>query len=147
MFRLSIRPMKLDDVCQVLNIERASFTSPWSEASFVSELHTRYAICRVAENGNTIAGYICVRQISDECHIMNLAVNNLYRRRGIASLMLKDVLNDLKSQGQTVLHLEVRASNIAAQNLYTKLGFSVIGSRKNYYMYPAEDAVLMLMRI
>ncbi|MCE5312439.1 MAG: ribosomal protein S18-alanine N-acetyltransferase [Nitrospiraceae bacterium] len=147
MYKLCIRPMTQEDLPQVLNIEKSSFTAPWSEASFLSELYNRYAICRAAEVGKTIAGYICVRQISDECHIMNLAVHSLYRRKGIASLMLRDVLGDLRSQGHTALHLEVRSSNIAAQNLYTKFGFSQAGLRKNYYTYPSEDAVLMLLRI
>lgn len=146
MVNFIIRPVREEDLVQILNIEKASFTSPWSRVSFLSELYNRYSICRLAENSGTIAGYIFVRHISDECHILTLAVHELYRRSGVASMLLKDILNDVRSDGCQHIFLEVRASNIAAQNLYDKFNFVKSRIRKGYYQNPEEDAVEMMLR-
>ncbi|MBN2653911.1 MAG: ribosomal protein S18-alanine N-acetyltransferase [Nitrospirae bacterium] len=143
---LVIRSVVAEDMPQIINIEQISFSSPWPEASFLSELYNRYSVCRVAENNGTIAGYIFVRHISDECHIMTLAVHDLYRRKGVASILLKDMLSDVRSEGQPFIYLEVRASNIAAQSLYQKFGFVKCGIRKGYYASPEEDAVVMVKK-
>jgi ribosomal-protein-alanine N-acetyltransferase len=136
-----------EDVPEVVKIERLSFSTPWSEASFYSEIYNKYSIVRVAELNGIIAGYICARHIADECHLLNMAVRPDYRRHGIAAMLLKDVIEDLRESGCRFFFLEVRESNYAARRFYEKCGFKIIGRRKNYYAYPNENAVIMMREI
>lgn len=144
MKQIVIREMSPDDVAEIARIERDSFTAPWTETSFRTELYSKFAITRVAVLDGLVAGYICVRQIADECHLLDLAVRPDYRRRGIASLLLNDVLPDIEAADCRALYLEVRISNSAAKRLYEKFGFTVVGIRKNYYNNPVEHALLMM---
>jgi ribosomal-protein-alanine N-acetyltransferase len=136
-----------EDVPEVVKIERLSFSTPWSEASFYSEIYNKYSIVRVAELNGIIAGYICARHIADECHLLNMAVRPDCRRHGIATILLKDVIEDLRESGCRFFFLEVRESNYAARRFYEKCGFKIIGRRKNYYAYPNENAVIMMREI
>jgi ribosomal-protein-alanine N-acetyltransferase len=136
-----------EDVPEVVKIERLSFSTPWSEASFYSEIYNKYSIVRVAELNGIIAGYICARHIADECHLLNMAVRPDYRRHGIAAMLLKNIIEELRGSGCRFLFLEVRESNYAARRFYEKFGFKIIGLRKNYYVYPDENAVIMMREI
>ncbi|MDI6800482.1 MAG: ribosomal protein S18-alanine N-acetyltransferase [Thermodesulfovibrionales bacterium] len=136
-----------DDVSEVVKIERLSFSTPWSETSFYSEIYSDHSITRIAETNGTIAGYICVKRMADECHLLNLAVRPDYRNQGIATTLLNNVIQELNKWGCRALFLEVRASNYAAMRLYAGFGFKTIGVRKNYYLYPAEDAVVMMLEL
>ncbi len=131
----------------IADIERMTYTMPWSDTSFYSEVYSRYSLTRVAELDGKIIGYICVRQIADECHLLNLTVHPDFRRRGIATLLFTDILKDLKESGGRFLYLEVRASNHDARRLYEKFGFKMVGIRKNYYIRPEENALIMMMEI
>lgn len=139
-----IREMSPDDIPEVARIERESFTTPWAETSFRTELYSRFAVTRVAVLDDAVVGYICIRQIVDECHLMDLAVHPGYRRRGIATLLLNNVLPDIEASACRSLYLEVRMSNRAAKRLYEKFGFRVVGIRKNYYVNPPEHALVMM---
>lgn len=141
--KLSIRDMIWEDVKEIIDIELKSFSTPWSSASFYSEISNRYSINKVVTVDGRICGYICVRCFEDECHLLNLAVHPDFRRRGIATLLLKTVLSLLKEKGCRFIFLEVRTSNTIAQKMYEKLGFSHIGIRKRYYINPSEDAIIM----
>jgi ribosomal-protein-alanine N-acetyltransferase len=132
-----------EDVKEIIDIELKSFSTPWSSASFYSEISNRYSINKVVTVDGRICGYICVRCFEDECHLLNLAVHPDFRRRGIATLLLKTVLSLLKEKGCRFIFLEVRTSNTIAQKMYEKLGFSHIGIRKRYYINPSEDAIIM----
>ncbi len=147
MDEVELREMLPEDIPAVLAIERLSFSAPWSEAAFFSEINKPYAFTRVAVSEDTIAGYICVNLVLDEAHIMNLAVHPGSRRRGIATMLLKEALNELKKTGAAFFYLEVRLSNLAARQFYEGFGFRVAGLRKNYYQSPDEDAVLMTLGI
>lgn len=142
-----IREMYPDDIPEVVSIERLSFSMPWSEASFRSEIYSRYSVTRVAELNGVIVGYICVKHVADECHLLNLAVHPDYRRRGIARVLLDNVIQELRIEGCRFFYLEVRSSNYAARKLYEKFGFNMVGVRKEYYVNPAEDAVIMMMEL
>lgn len=145
---LIIRKACESDIPFIVEIENLSFSTPWSEASFYGEIHKPKAISKVAvTEEEKIAGYIIVNQILDEAHILNLAVHPGARRSGTASALLENILKDLRKNGCRLLHLEVRDSNRAACNLYEKFNAEIIGSRKNYYLQPQEDAMLMLLRI
>jgi ribosomal-protein-alanine N-acetyltransferase len=142
-----IREMYPDDIPEIVNIERLSFSMPWSETSFRSEIYSRYSITRVAELNGIIVGYVCVKHVADECHLLDLAVHPAYRKRGIATVLLDNVIQELRVEGCRFFYLEVRASNYAAKKLYEKFGFNMVGVRKGYYVYPEEDAVIMMLEL
>lgn len=135
------------DIPEILNIERASFTTPWSEASFFSEIQSKNSIAKIAELNGVVVAYICIKHIEDECHILNLAVHPDYRRCGIAKALLSNIIQELSEEECKFFYLEVRASNYAARRLYEKFGFKTVGIRKRYYINPTEDAVIMMRMI
>jgi ribosomal-protein-alanine N-acetyltransferase len=139
--------MLKEDVDKIMAIEVRSFSTPWSALSFYSEIYNKNSINKVALIDETVCGYICVRCIQEECHLLNLAVHPDYRRRGIASLLLQSVLSQIKERGCRFVFLEVRASNIGAQKMYEKFGFTSIGIRKKYYINPEEDGIVMMKEI
>jgi ribosomal-protein-alanine N-acetyltransferase len=139
--------MEPDDIPQVLEIERMSFSEPWSESAFLNEILKSYAFNRVAVRENRVVGYICVNYILDEGHIMNLAVHPDFRRQGAATVLMSEAIHELGQKGCDYLYLEVRASNSAAKKFYERFGFGVIGIRKAYYTSPKEDALIMMGRL
>ena len=138
-----LRPATRPDLPAVLKIEREAFpNSPWRAADFLSD------DCTIAEVNGRIAGFLVSRQTFPaavgalaEREILNVAVARRYRRRGIATVLLK---NELRRQA--VHFLEVRESNQAALALYRKLGFVEIGRRSRYYDQPVETAIVMKMK-
>ncbi len=135
------------DVQAILRIERASFSMPWSEAAFYQEIYKQYAMCRVAESKGRVAGYICVNVVLDECHLLNLAVHPDFRRRGIATMLVEDMLKEAKSKDCRFVYLEVRISNAGAKAFYERFGFGIAGIRKNYYTFPIEDAIILVLKV
>lgn len=147
MEELTIRLMQESDLPSVVAIERISFSTPWSETLFFNELYKQCSIPKVAVIGDRIAGYICANHVADEGHILNLAVHPDFRGKGIAKILVKHSLEELKENACRFLYLEVRVSNNAARKLYEGFGFSVVGTRKIYYTEPNEDAVIMMLRL
>jgi ribosomal-protein-alanine N-acetyltransferase len=134
---LIIRRAQPFDVDALVAIEHASFGSArWMAKDFL-----KYETW-VAETGDEIAGFVVVREVfPGEQEILNLAVATHYQRHGIATALLKQVL---EKSGQ--VFLEVRESNAAALTLYRKLGFVKVGRRPNYYQAPDETAIVMNMK-
>lgn len=144
----TIVPMTLDDLDEVLAIERASFRTPWSRHAFRYELtDNRVARCLVIRAEARLRGYLCLWEIGHEIHITNLAVHPDWRRQGLARALLGSVLEDAPRRGVRLVFLEVRPSNVEALGLYESLGFSVIGRRKGYYFDTGEDALVMEARL
>ena len=135
------------DIPAVLEIERASFTTPWSETSFFNELKKPGSFVKVAKKDGKVVGYVCGGWIIDEGHILDIAIHPEYRRLGIASALVSLIIERLKEEGCRFIFLEVRASNDYAKKMYEKFGFEVLGTRKNYYVSPAEDAVIMVLKL
>ncbi len=129
---------------EILKIEKACFTTPWSEFAFLNELQKPYAISRVALLDNKLVGYVCANSILNEAHILNLAVHPEYRRRKIGTALMYDIMNLLKKRGCRFIFLEVRVSSFGARKFYEHFGFKVVGLRKDYYESPKEDAALMM---
>jgi [ribosomal protein S18]-alanine N-acetyltransferase len=142
-----IRELRERDIPEILKIERMSFSSPWSELAFSQEICKPHAFSKVALLQEKIIGYLCVNLIFDEGHILNLAVHPDFRRQGIATKLLKEILNAAGGKGCEVFYLEVRGSNAEARMFYERLGFRIAGVRKNYYVSPVEDASLMVLRV
>ena len=143
MTEVFVREMNWRDVPEVLKIERISFSTPWSELAFLKEIYNPYSVTKVALLDGEVAGYICAGYLLDEGHILNLAVHPDLRRRNIATAVVEKVINELRMKGCRFLFLEVRVSNSSAIQFYERFGFQSVGYRKNYYMQPTEDAVLM----
>ncbi len=139
-----VRPMELTDVDEVWDIEKLSFSSPWSRESFEEEMNgndkARYV---VAVLGDTVVGYGGMWFIIDEAHITNIAVHPDYRQRKLGEMIVEEMLRTAEESGISSLTLEVRASNTPAISLYSKLGFKEYGIRKGYYADTCEDALIM----
>ena len=145
---LTLGPMALDDLDEVLAIERASFQTPWSREAFRYELtQNRVARSITVRAGARLVGYVCLWEIGHEVHITNVAVHPSFRRRGAARALFGHVLGEAKSSGAALVFLEVRPTNAEALTLYESLGFRVIGRRKGYYFDTGEDALVMEARL
>ncbi|NOY40201.1 MAG: ribosomal protein S18-alanine N-acetyltransferase [Nitrospirae bacterium] len=147
MTRITISEMTTSDIPEVTAIENESFSTPWSAASFFSEINNPASICRVALAGDSLIGYICASCILDEGHILNLAVRTDYRRKGTGKMLALSILKELYARGCKRIFLEVRASNTAAIRLYESIGFRTLGLRRGYYFFPKEDAVVMGLQL
>ena len=139
-----IRRMALADVPAVHQIDVLSFTLPWPERSFLFEL-TENQVSRgwVAEVDGRIAAMLMIWFIVDEAHIATIAVHPDFRRQGIGEQILLHALRAAHNEGAQRAFLEVRAGNTAAQTMYKKYGFEMVGVRKGYYKDNNEDAFLM----
>jgi ribosomal-protein-alanine N-acetyltransferase len=145
---LNLRPMRLEDLDQVVILEKELFKSPWSRKSFENEmLKNKHSIPLVIEDAGTIVAYAVLWFVLDEMHIANIAVHPLFQRRGIASWMMQVFIMKAEGDKITQMQLEVRKSNVPAIRLYEKCGFGIVGVRKNYYEAEHEDAILMIRLI
>jgi ribosomal-protein-alanine N-acetyltransferase len=141
---VTFRAMALRDVDRVLQIERASFTAPWSRSAFVGELtQNHFARYSVVCLGERIVGYGGMWLIVDEAHVTNIAVAPDVRGQGLGERLLRYMMALAVAQGSGRMTLEVRVSNETAQNLYRKMGFEESGVRPGYYTDNREDALIM----
>jgi ribosomal-protein-alanine N-acetyltransferase len=141
---LSIRKMMVEDIPTVVDLDQKSFSLPWPERSFRFELTDNPASrCWVADLDGKIVGMIVVWLIVDEAHIATVATHPDHRRQGIGRRLLAHALLQLIQDGARSSFLEVRESNLAAQEMYRKFGYEVTGRRRRYYRDNDEDAILM----
>jgi ribosomal-protein-alanine N-acetyltransferase len=135
----------LSDLDEILAIEVASFTSPWTREMYLAELdNVGVSFCYTARDGSgKILGFCSFWRVMDELHINNLAVAPEHRRRGVATALLGFVLNEAQKLGVRRATLEVRRSNDAARHLYERFGFAAAGVRRAYYSNPVEDAIVL----
>jgi ribosomal-protein-alanine N-acetyltransferase len=143
---VTLRQARDGDRAAITAIERASFTDAWPDRSFLALLSQSPEMLWVAEAGGAVVGYWVGRRIGDEAELQNLAVHPDWRGRGIGRALLEDFIATVGGDVDTVIFLEVRASNHAAIALYTAMGFAEIDRRKGYYAKPPEDAVVMARR-
>jgi ribosomal-protein-alanine N-acetyltransferase len=140
--------MRAEDLDEVLAIERASFSMPWSRGAFLYEIQqNRVARCCVMREDGRIIGYLCVWEIADEIHVTNVAVHPARRRQGIARALLGGLLAEADARDLRLVVLEVRPSNREAIALYESFGFRVTGRRRGYYYDTGEDALVMEARL
>ena len=147
MNNVTIHPCTADNVPVVAELERAVFSDPWSEDSFIGMTdNSFYHLICAMENG-TVCGYLAASSVAGESEILRIAVSDSYRRRGIGAALLDSFIKDRTEAGNSEFFLEVRASNAPAIALYSSRGFEVCGKRANYYKCPTEDAVLMRLGV
>lgn len=143
MLNISFDGIKLKDIPELLRIENMCFLEPWSENTFKSTIENEntYFVC--ARYESKVVGYIGMYWALDEGYIYNLAVDENFRGLKIATNLINELFKYSKSIGLRFLSLEVRRSNEIAKCLYKKLGFELLGLRKNFYTSPIEDAIIM----
>jgi ribosomal-protein-alanine N-acetyltransferase len=143
---LNIRKMTEADVPAVSTLDQISFSLPWPERSFRFEVADNPASrCWVAEVDGRIVGMIVAWLFVDEVHIATIATHPDFRRQGIAQKLLTHTLRYTMNEGALTSFLEVRESNLAAQEMYRKFGYENSGRRKRYYKDNDEDAILMTL--
>lgn len=130
-------------VPQIAELEKLCFNDPWSENSITSELDNRLSCWLVAIADDKVVGYVGSQTVLGETDMMNIAIHPDYRKQGIATELISALIEALNERGSHSLMLEVRASNEPAKSLYLKMGFDVVGVRKNYYRNPREDALIL----
>ena len=133
------------DLEGVLEVERESFTSPWTREMYAWELQNR-SVCHiyiVRTPECRVAGFCAFWLVFDEIHINNLALRPEYRGRGYGTALMEHVLTEAGRLGARRATLEVRSGNAGALRLYERLGFYVAGTRRNYYTNPVEDALIL----
>jgi len=136
--------MEMDDLEKILEIERKSFSFPWTYNIFFRELTlNRSARYFVLEKDKKIIGYLGLWLMRNGIHITNIAIDKEFRRKGYGGKFLKFVEEKAAVQGIKRISLEVRKSNHIAQNMYRKFGYKVIKIWRNYYREEREDALVM----
>ena len=138
-----IRYFKSGDEKIIAKIEKECFSCPWSESAVLDSAKNDCVFVLYEEDG-IVKGYAGLQIVLDEGYITNVAVGPFFRRQGIASALMEELLKKLDKL--SFISLEVRESNLAAINLYTSLGFKEEGKRKNFYDAPKEDALIMTKR-
>jgi len=138
-----------DDVAELVELERACFTHPWSARHFVDSMaeppRGRVLVVRAAGagKGRAIVAYCVVLLAGGELQVFNVAVHPSWRRRGLGRWLMEMVLERGRRQDAQTVLLEVRKGNEAARGLYESLGFTVLSTRRSYYRDPDEDALVM----
>lgn len=155
---MNVRPMTRDDVDAVSALERATFSTPWSEDTFRAlqarrpDVEIWVAQADVGKQGapqecaepDDLTGYAVMWCVADQAELANLAVRPDLRGTGVGSALLDQILERCSRRGAETVFLEVRRSNEPAQDLYRSRGFRTVGVRKRYYRQPFEDACVMM---
>lgn len=144
---ISIRELRYEDVDAVCSLEEEAFSMPWHKQSFIEMIENKDALYLVAIEDNQVVGCCGLRSIVGEGDISNIVVKKECQGRGIAQLILKELMETGNKRFQIEsFTLEVRLSNQNAIHIYEKLGFNSEGIRKNFYEKPTEDAMIMWKR-
>jgi ribosomal-protein-alanine N-acetyltransferase len=142
------RFMREEDIDQVIEVEHASFTTPWSREAFFNEIHNnKFAVYIVLEENDKIIGYCGTWIVIDEAHVTNIAILPEYRGKNLGEALLGNLISTAREMGARSMTLEVRVTNHVAQSLYRKFGFQNGGIRKNYYSDNQEDALIMWVNL
>jgi len=142
---ISIKSAAEDDIPRILEIENDSISPPWTHGSLLSEIYRDDCFFSVLSESSTGAlGFVILRQVSeDEGELLQIAVDKVTRRHGVADLLMSAALRYTVENSLRKVFLEVRKGNDAAIALYKKHGFKSIRFRKEYYSDPTEDALIM----
>jgi len=148
---LEVRRATRQDLGRIAEIERASFSDPWSYDALATALglaHIRFLVAAESGGaGSRLAGYVVALVMGDEGEIADIAVDPSARRAGVGRALLGRVEEEMVRCGVRTLYLEVRESNLAALGLYQGRGFEAVGRRRGYYRHPVEDALVLRREI
>ena len=144
------RPMRSDDLDAALAIEQAAHAHPWTRGNFADALAAGYLAELLEDPRGTPIGFVLAMHGFEETHLLNLAVIPTAQGQGHGRAMLAGLARHARQRGDRLLWLEVRPSNLPAQQLYRSAGFDAVGLRRGYY--PAthgarEDALVMRLRL
>lgn len=141
---MAIVPMSVSDVSEVIRIERASFATTWPSDAFYNEINTnKLAHYFVGRIGTKVVAYGGIWVIFEDSHVTTIAVDETYRGRKLGELMLLHLIGEAIARDAAWMTLEVRESNVVAQQLYRKYGFTTVTTRKAYYSDNGENALVM----
>jgi ribosomal-protein-alanine N-acetyltransferase len=142
--RMTIGPMTSGDIPVVTRIEKASFSTVWPSDAFYNELSTnKVAHYFVGRVGDRVVAYGGIWVILEDSHITTIAVDPAYRGKGFGEIMLLHLIDQAIERSAAWLTLEVRESNVVAQQLYKKYGFTTVTMRRGYYSDDNESALVM----
>lgn len=142
-----IEMAKACNLQEIADIEKEIFSTPWSLKNITDTFENEnncFFVAKDLESGETV-GHICLETVLDEGILTSVAVKEKYRNKGIAKKLMDSFIDEAKNRNIVFINLEVRASNAPAIALYEKYGFEKVGTRKNYYSKPTEDALLMML--
>ncbi len=141
----AMRPADLDEV---MGIENAIYSHPWTRGNFADSLRAGYD-CRTWRLEGELVGYFVLTAAAGEAHLLNLSIAARHQRSGHGRALLREAAELARRRGAASLFLEVRPSNLAAQALYTRFGFRRVAVRKGYYpAYPGrEDALVLALKL
>jgi [ribosomal protein S18]-alanine N-acetyltransferase len=141
---LEISPMRADDIAAVLHVESLCFATPWPRNAFYNELNdNKLAHYYVGRFEDRIMSYAGLWVILEDAHITTIAVEPIFQRKRFGEQLLVKLVEEAIERGARWITLEVRESNVAAQNLYKKYGFTVVSTRRGYYSDNDENALVM----
>jgi [ribosomal protein S18]-alanine N-acetyltransferase len=165
-----VRPMSLNDIDEVLEIDKLAFPTPWPARTYRYEISsndrstmivlesTQQSEQKNGKNGlggwlrrftgepghsGQLMGYGGMWHIADEAHISTIAIHPDWRGHRLGDLLIWCMVRRAIYQDARMVTLEVRVSNEVAQNLYRKYGFEIMGRRRGYYRDNGEDAYMM----
>ncbi len=144
--RVHIRWMIRRDMPEILGIESESFEFPWSEEDFINCLRQRNCIGMVAEHDDHVVGFMIYELNKTRIQVLNFAVAESRRRRGVGTQMMAKLIGKLSSQRRSRITLEVRETNLPAQLFFRAAGFRAVSVLREYYADTPEDAYLMQYR-
>lgn len=144
---IDVRAMEQEDILSVAQLEQECFSAPWSadalRDSFEKDMYTfLVAVCK-----KMVIGYVGIYYIGGEGNITNIAVTEMWRSRGAATMLLEYIFQDAAMRNCNEIFLEVRISNKKAISLYQKMDFTVVGTRKKFYEKPVEDALILCKKL
>ena len=140
---MTVEPMAERHLEAIAAIERVCFHEPWSVGALREELDNPNNLFFVGVREDTVLGYVGCQTVLDEGYITNVAVAPDCRRQGVAAALLAELRRHAEEKALSFVTLEVRASNEPAIALYTDAGYVQVGTRRNFYTHPTEDALLM----
>ncbi len=146
MNEIIIRNVCKNDIPQIAEIEKRSFTDPWTENALMSQIPEKYGIFFTAEIYGEIVGYIIGSCDGENAFIEKIAVENSVRKQGIGTALLNKFIYEISDNAKQI-SLEVRESNSAAKALYFSMGFKIAGVRKDLYEFPKENGIVMIKKI
>jgi ribosomal-protein-alanine N-acetyltransferase len=143
-----LQRMREKDLPEVMAIEKAIYSHPWTQGNFADSLRAGYE-CRTWRLQGELVGYFVLMVAADEAHLLNLSIASTYQRRGHGSALLAEAAGLARAMGAKNMFLEVRPSNRGAQQLYTRFGFRRIAVRRGYYPAAAgrEDALVLSLAL